>query len=134
MLDNVPIAKSGGSSVYDFKWEIITPNRLKLGRNNFRSLESDMVLMGKPDNVLHRNHLIQTAWYKIFLERIHFLIPKPKWKKNDVDRIQLLSKVTFIGGSILLVLLSALRFNFVDSRAIHDYIINVFFLLMDSIY
>jgi len=41
-LDNLPIAKTSGSNVYDPNSELITANRLKLGRNNFRSPENSI--------------------------------------------------------------------------------------------
>ena len=36
-IDNLPIARGDASNELNFGYEVITPNRLKLGRNNFRS-------------------------------------------------------------------------------------------------
>ena len=38
-INYLPIARGDSSSVSNIGFEILTPNRLLLGRNNFRSLE-----------------------------------------------------------------------------------------------
>jgi hypothetical protein len=76
-IDNLPIARGSSNASTDLGWEIITPNRLKLGRNNFRQLEGTVVLSGGPQSLLDRNRLIQERWYEIFVSRIHLLIPRP---------------------------------------------------------
>ena len=40
-LDNLPIARGDTSNETALGYEIITPNRLKMGWNNFRSLEGN---------------------------------------------------------------------------------------------
>ena len=40
-LFNLPIAKGNATATGNLGLEIITANRIKLGRNNFRSLEGD---------------------------------------------------------------------------------------------
>ena len=85
MIDDVPIAKGNSSNLHDFGWEIITPNRLKLGRNNYRSLEGSFSINGgTASDLLDKNKRIQRVWYQTFLDRLHHLIPKPdKWNKSD---------------------------------------------------
>ena len=86
MIDDLPLSKGSTSNVKDLGWEIITPNRLKLGRNNNRSIEGYIKLdKGTgPDALLRRNQEIQKLWYQMFIDRIHHLIPRPdKWKKTD---------------------------------------------------
>ena len=51
-IDNVPISKGSASAPSDLGWEVITPNRLKLGRNNFRQLEGNIVLTGASQTML----------------------------------------------------------------------------------
>ena len=86
MLNDIPIAKSSTTNVSDIGWDIITPNRLLLGRNHYRSLEGS-IRIEQADNIsklLHKNNKILQAWYGIFASRIHHLIPRPiKWKKDD---------------------------------------------------
>jgi hypothetical protein len=86
MIDDVPIAKCTNSNLTDPGWDIITANRLKLGRNNNRSLEGCINLprgIGA-DNLLKRNQDIQRVWYQMLIDRIHHLVPRPtKWSKTD---------------------------------------------------
>ena len=89
-LDDLPMAKGNSSNVSDIGWDIITPNRLKLGRNNNRSLSGSISLTGGAgwDDLLAVNRAAQITWYKLFLDRIHHLIPKPKkWLSTEVPVI-----------------------------------------------
>ena len=74
-VDDLPIARGSASAASDLGWEIITPNRLKLGRNTHRNLEGPVVLDNNPATQLERNRLIFSKWYRIFLERIPLFIP-----------------------------------------------------------
>ena len=89
-IDDLPMAKGNSSNVADLGWEIITPNRLKLGRNNSRSLSGPIHLTGGSglDNLLQVNRSIQKAWYQIFLDRLHHLVVKPKkWAHSDTPLV-----------------------------------------------
>ncbi len=74
-VDNLPIARGSATAATDLGWEIITPNRLKLGRNSHRNLEEPVVLDNNLKNQLKRSKLIFAHWYKIFLDRLPLLIP-----------------------------------------------------------
>jgi hypothetical protein len=74
-VDDLPIARGSATAATDLGWEIITPNRLKLGRNAHRNLEGPVVLDNSPKNQLERSRLIFAHWYKIFLDRLPLLIP-----------------------------------------------------------
>ena len=76
-VDNLPIARGSDRAPTDLGWEVITPNRLKLGRNNFRQLEGNIVLHGGPQTLLERSRLLQERWYALFIDRIHLLVPGP---------------------------------------------------------
>ena len=84
-MDNIPICRGAASNMQDFGFDIITPNRLKLGRNNYRSLDDGFVLDSSTETqLLESNRKIQTVWYQIMLDRLHHLIPKcKKWLKTD---------------------------------------------------
>ena len=86
-LDNLPIAKTSGSNVYDPNSELITANRLKLGRNNFRSPEKSMLLTNSPSSLLERAQLVHEKWYELFIKQIHHLIPRPKWFSDDKIKV-----------------------------------------------
>ena len=92
-LNDLPMAKSGTSKVNDPFWDVITPNRLILGRNNNRSLQGRMKIDYGPDLdlLVQKNEKIMSAWFKIFSDRVHHLMPRPrKWlttskiEKGDV--------------------------------------------------
>ena len=78
------------TNLSDIGWEIITPNRLKLGRNNFRSLSGSISLTGGSgwDNLLAINRKAQVTWYQMLLDRLHQLMLKPnKWLKSDSPNV-----------------------------------------------
>ena len=74
-VDDLPIARGSATAATDLGWEIITPNRLKLGRNAHRNLEGPVIIDNNPASQLERSRLIFSRWYKIFLERLPLLIP-----------------------------------------------------------
>ena len=86
-INDLPIAKGNCSNVKDLGFEMITPNRLLLGRNNFRSLEGPgMVIESNniPSRLLERNNDIYRTWYQFYIDRIHHLTMKPlKWSVSS---------------------------------------------------
>jgi hypothetical protein len=91
-IDDVPIARSTSTAPTDLGWDIITPNRLKLGRNNFRQLEGEVILDSCPQSQLDRNRSIAKEWYSIFIDRVHLLVPgseKVKGRQIQIDDIVL---------------------------------------------
>ena len=60
--------------------EIITANRIKLGRNNFRSLGGDGIQIDlSPDaaQILENNRLIYNCWYQLYIDNVHQLLVRP---------------------------------------------------------
>ena len=86
-IDNLPIARGDRSNETTLGYEIITPNRLKLGRNNHRSLEGngiDLDMTANFTKLLHRNRSIYQHWYQSFIENVHLLSLRPnKWLKSS---------------------------------------------------
>jgi hypothetical protein len=85
-IDDLPIARADGSTDEDHGWELLTPNRFKLGRSNNRAIEGPMMISPDtgPTQLLTRTQDIQTFWYQLLLDRLHHLIPKPsKWTHTD---------------------------------------------------
>ena len=67
-LDNLPIAKGNNTATGNLGSEIITANRIKLCRNNFRSLGGDGIQIDlSPDaaQILENNRLIYNCWYQL---------------------------------------------------------------------
>jgi len=93
-VDDVPIARGSANAATDLGWELITSNRLKLGRNTHWNLEGPVVLDNNPTNQLERNQLIFQKWYVIFLDRVPLLIPSVK--KEDVREIKVGDIVLFV--------------------------------------
>jgi hypothetical protein len=93
-VDDLPIARGSATAATDLGWEIISPNRLKLGRNNYRNLDGEIVLDNSPQTQLDRNRQIFTGWYELFMDRIHLLVPHAR--KVEGKQIQLGDVVLFI--------------------------------------
>ena len=88
-LDDMPLAKGKPSSASNLGYEIISANRLKLGRNNNRSLEGAGISIERTPHLgrmLERNREIYKVWYSMFIENIHEIMVKPdKW---DITGVQ----------------------------------------------
>ena len=82
-IDNLPLAKGNTDSSSPFGFEILTANRLKLGRNNFRSLASEGIHIEMSNNLsrlLDRNRKLYHTWYQLFIDEIQDLnLHPPKW-------------------------------------------------------
>ena len=108
-LDDLPIATGNASNNSDIGREIITPNRLKVGRNNNRSLEGSVEFTSTalPTDILNRNRKVTCAFLKLIMQRVHQLITswKGDWKKSD-ERLP-------ISGDIVL-------FKFSDTESLRE--------------
>jgi hypothetical protein len=83
-IDNLPLAKGNTSNANELGYEILTANRIKLGRNNNRSLSGPGITLDMSPSltrILDRNRQIQQSWYQLFMDQIHLLTLKPpKWE------------------------------------------------------
>ena len=80
MIDDLPLARGDSSSTTNLGYDILSPNRLKLGRNNFRSLDGggiNILASQIPTEILERNRQIVHCWYQLFIDNIHMLMLKP---------------------------------------------------------
>ena len=71
-LDNLPIAKINATVTGNLGSEIITANRIKLGRNNFRSLGGEGIqidLSTDAAKILENNRLIYSCYYQLYMYR-----------------------------------------------------------------
>ena len=86
-LDNLPIARGDTSNESALGYDIITPNRLKLGRNNSRSLEGsgiDLEMSSNFTKILDRNCTIYHQWYQTFIDNVHLLnLCLNKWLRSS---------------------------------------------------
>lgn len=93
--------------------DIITPNRLRLGRNNERSPTGDFVVSNDTSKIILQNQNVYNTWFELWLTtHVPGLIAKPKWFKSESN----LKK-----GDVVLftkqdsVLCSTYQFGIVDS-------------------
>ena len=95
-IDDIPIARADKAANSDFGWDILTPNRFKLGRSNMRAVEGPMYLKdsSSPSQLLKRIQQIQSYWYQLLLDRIHHLVPRPEGM-GFTDEFQLEDIVIF---------------------------------------
>ena len=85
-LDNLPIEKGNAKPTGNLGSEIITANRIKLGRYNFRSLGGEGIRIDVSTDaakILEKNRLIYRCWYQLYIDSIHQLLIRPsKWEKT----------------------------------------------------
>ena len=66
--------------------EIITDNRIRLGRSNFRSLGGDGIQIDlSPDaaQILEDDRLAYNYWYQLYIDNVLQLLVRPsKWEKT----------------------------------------------------
>ena len=82
-INDLPLAL--GSITSDFEtMDLITPNRLKLGRNNERSPVGKMIITNKPDKIIMENTRIFEAWFENWLQNhVPKLMDQPKWFSTE---------------------------------------------------
>jgi hypothetical protein len=85
--NDLPLALGNIVADYEFM-DLLTPNRLKLGRNNDRApvfpVESDE--QGSLQRKLDENNRIFRAWFQVWLiSHVPKLMDQPKWFKSDRD-------------------------------------------------
>ena len=86
-LDDLSMARGDTSNATCIGYKIITPNRLKMGQNNNRSLEGSGFRFEKSQNfsrILERNRETYQVWFQLFIDNIHNLALRPnKWNVNS---------------------------------------------------
>ncbi len=94
-INDLPIAK--GNQVADLEFaDLITPNRLKLGRNNARSPDGPLFVTGKEEKIIQSNTDIFNKWFESWLiSCVPKLMEQPKWFVSNKD-IQIGDIVLFL--------------------------------------
>ena len=81
-INNLPIALGNKTECLE-NLDLITPNRLLLGRNNNRSPTEPLILSQDVKKIISTNADIFKAWFKSWLVScVPSLIEQPKWFKN----------------------------------------------------
>ena len=84
-LNNLPIGI--GNVARDFEnLDLITPNRLLMGRNNSRCPSEKMIVSSDLGRILEQNDEIFEVWFRAWLTScVPNLMLHPKWFKSDSD-------------------------------------------------
>ena len=84
-INDLPVAI--GNETEDLEsLDLITPNRLRIGRNNARSPIGPLELTGKVDRILQlKTDVFQSWWETWLVSAPPKLVPHPKWFKSDDD-------------------------------------------------
>ena len=84
-INDLPIGYRNWSSDLE-NLDLITPNRLRLGRNNDRSPVGPLLVTSQPEKFFDSNVAIFNAWYeKWLISCVPNLMHQPKWFKTDHD-------------------------------------------------
>jgi hypothetical protein len=84
-VNNLPLAL--GDIKGDFEvMDLITPNRLLLGRNNERSPDIPLTVVNDYDKIIKQNEKVFQSWFECWLiSHVPKLVDQPKWFKSDRD-------------------------------------------------
>jgi hypothetical protein len=84
-INNLPIVIGNETDELE-NLDLITPNRLRLGRNNSRSPIGVMEVTDRVDRILQLHSGIFDSWWEAWLtSAVPKLVAQPKWFKNDED-------------------------------------------------
>ena len=84
-INNLPIA-SGKATLGIEHLDLITPNRLLLGRNNTRSPVGTVTVTEDVGKIISQNNKIFQVWFKAWLTScVPSLMQHPKWFRSDID-------------------------------------------------
>ena len=83
-VNNLPLAV-GNHKHFEMS-DLITPNRLLLGRNNERSPSEPLSVSNDYDKIIRANKKIYDAWFECWLTaHVPNLMSQPKWFKSDTN-------------------------------------------------
>ena len=82
-INNLPIGL--GNKTEDLEsLDLLTPNRLLLGRNNYRSPAAPLILSDDVKRIIEANENIFKTWFQGWLvSYVPTLVNRPKWFEND---------------------------------------------------
>ena len=84
-INDMPLAVAYTNKDLEFS-DIITPNRLRLGRNNERSPAGIVTVTNDPARICQHNANVFNTWFEAWLvSHVPKLMVQPKWFNNDRD-------------------------------------------------
>ena len=94
-INNLPIGMRNRVEKLE-NLDLITPNRLILGRNNNRCPNEPLTLAHDVKKIIETNEQIFSAWFKAWLTSyVPNLLDRPKWHRSD-DSLQVGDVVLFL--------------------------------------
>ena len=94
-INDVPLALGNQTANFEVS-DLITPNRLRLGRNNSRSPDGPLYVTNDNDKFLKLNQKIFDSWFEVWLLcHVPNLMTHPKWYKTT-HNLQIGDIVLFI--------------------------------------
>ena len=84
-INDLPLALGNITSQFE-NMDLLTVNRLRLGRNNDRSPIGPIMLTNNPDKFLFTNKKLFNTWFECWLiSHVSKLMHHPKWFQTDRD-------------------------------------------------
>ena len=84
-INGLPLALGNITSQFE-NMDLLTPNQLRLGRNNDQSPIGLMTITNNPEKFLFMNEKLFNTWFKCWLiSHVPKLIHHPKWFQTDRD-------------------------------------------------
>ena len=84
-INELPLALGNITSQFE-NMDLLTPNQLRLGRNNDQSPIGLMTITNNPEKFLFMNEKLFNTWFKCWLiSHVPKLIHHPKWFQTDRD-------------------------------------------------
>ena len=84
-INDLPLALGGETGDLD-SLDLLTPNRLRLGRNNERSPTGIMITTNDHNRILeHNKHIFETWFENWLLLHVPKMVNQPKWFTNQED-------------------------------------------------
>ena len=84
-INGLPLALGNITSQFE-NMDLLTPNRLRLGRNNDQSPIGPMMVINNPEKFLFTNEKLFNTWFECWLiSYVPKLMHHPKWFQTDRD-------------------------------------------------
>ena len=84
-INDLPLALGNITSQFE-NMDLLTPNRLRLGRNNDQSPIGPMMVINNPEKFLFTNEKLFNTWFECWLiSYVPKLMHHPKWFQTDRD-------------------------------------------------
>ena len=86
-INNIPLGYAYGRNADNSPLlRLLTPNMMRMGRNNVRTLDGPMLLPSGPVEMMKKVEEGYALWFRVFNETlVPLLVQQPKWFKSSQD-------------------------------------------------